>query len=175
MTYLGSSREGRSEDQVDTLRQAVIDAADTMRANADRHAYGRSLDRLYYWGINGVLARTNMALELAARLTGDDGYRIAAGYQLDHLLGRNYYSRSFVTGIGHNPPLAPHHRPSIGDGVPAPWPGLLIGGPSEGQNPLAATTWKDEAGDYRTNEVAINWNAALVYALAQFLPGPAAE
>jgi endoglucanase len=59
--------------------------------------------------------------------------------------------------------------------VPAPWPGLLIGGPSEGQNPLAATTWKDEAGDYRTNEVAINWNAALVYALAQFLPGPAAE
>jgi endoglucanase len=170
MAYLASSREGRAEERVEALTQAVITAADFMRDNADRHAYGRSLDRLYYWGINGVIARTNMAFEVAARLTGDDSYRVAAGYQLDHLFGRNYYNRSFVTGIGHNPPASPHHRPSVGDGVPAPWPGLLIGGPSEGQNPLAATTWKDEAGDYRTNEVAINWNAALVYGLAQFLP-----
>ena len=30
--------------------------------------------------------------------------------------------------------------------------------------------WHDEQGDYRTNEIAINWNAGLVYALAAFLP-----
>jgi hypothetical protein len=35
---------------------------------------------------------------------------------------------------------------------------------------LAATSWVDESGNYTTNEVAINWSGALVYALAAFLP-----
>jgi endoglucanase len=173
-TYLGSTREGRSTERVDALTDSLISTADSMRDASERHAHGRSLDRLYYWGINGVLARTAITFEVAARTTGDDTYRVASAYQLDHLFGRNYYARSFVTGLGQEPPQSPHHRPSIGDGVSAPWPGLLIGGPSNRTTPLIATTWKDESGDYESNEVAINWNAALVYLLAQFLP-PAAE
>jgi endoglucanase len=35
-----------------------------------------------------------------------------------------------------------------------------------------ATDWKDEQRDARTNEIAINWNAALVYALAACLQNP---
>jgi endoglucanase len=31
------------------------------------------------------------------------------------------------------------------------------------------TDWKDEQEDYRTNEIAINWNGALIYALAAFV------
>lgn len=170
VTYLGSTREGRSEELVESLSSKLISQADGMVDAADRHAYGRNLDRLYYWGINGVIARTLISLEVAYRMTDDEKYRIAGGYQLDHLFGRNYYNRSFVTGIGLNPPAAPHHRPSIGDSVIPPWPGLLIGGPSDRNTPLIATTWNDEAGDYESNEVAINWNAALVYALAAFLP-----
>ena len=101
-------------------------------------------------------------------------YRGASGYQLDHLFGRNFYGRSFVTGVGHEPPQSPHHRPSIADGIGPPWPGLLIGGPS-GQSQdgmpvaLAATSWKDDSNNYTTNEVAINWSAALAYALAAAL------
>jgi endoglucanase len=170
ITYLGSSRGERSEETIEALRTALVTQADSMVDAAERHPYGRDLDRLYYWGINGVIARTLISLEVVSRMTGDPKYRIAGGYQLDHLFGRNYYNRSFVTGIGQNPPASPHHRPSVGDGVPAPWPGLLIGGPSDRSSPLIATTWKDESGDYESNEVAINWNAALVYALAAFLP-----
>jgi endoglucanase len=48
--------------------------------------------------------------------------------------------------------------------VADPWPGYLVGGP----HPKAGD-WHDEQADYRTNEIAINWNAALVYALAAFL------
>jgi endoglucanase len=102
-------------------------------------------------------------------------YRGAAAQQLDHLFGRNYYGRSFVTGVGHEPPKSPHHRPSVADNNIAPWPGLLIGGPS-GQSQdgstigLPATSWQDQSGNYVTNEVAINWSGALVYALAAFLP-----
>jgi hypothetical protein len=29
---------------------------------------------------------------------------------------------------------------------------------------------RTRVGDFKTNEIAINWNAALVYALAAFLP-----
>ncbi len=33
-----------------------------------------------------------------------------------------------------------------------------------------ATDWVDDAENYRVNEIAINWNAPLIYALAWFLP-----
>jgi endoglucanase len=57
--------------------------------------------------------------------------------------------------------LHPHHRPSGADKVEAPWPGLLVGGGwPDGKS------WKDVEGDYRQNETAINWSAAMVYLLA---------
>ena len=50
----------------------------------------------------------------------------------------------------------------MGLDTPTPaWPGYLVSGP----NPKA-TDWKDDQRDARLNEVAINWNAALIYALA---------
>jgi MYXO-CTERM domain-containing protein len=68
-----------------------------------------------------------------------------------------------VTGVGLEPPLTPHHRPSAADGVKDPFPGLLVGGGSKVAN------WVDEQANYEVNEVAINWNASLVYALGVFL------
>ena len=47
----------------------------------------------------------------------------------------------------------------------------MIPGPATwwgGANPQAAN-WQDLQADYRTNEIAINWNGALIYALAAFL------
>jgi endoglucanase len=94
-------------------------------------------------------------------------YQDAIALQLDHVFGRNYYDRSFVTGIGQFPPAKPHHRPSIADSVAQAWPGLLVGGPQ----PMA-TDWVDAVGDGSLNEVAVNWNAPLVYALAALTPPP---
>ena len=42
--------------------------------------------------------------------------------------------------------------------------GYLVGGPWPGPK-----DWFDVQDDYRTNEVAINWNGALIYALAAFV------
>ena len=72
--------------------------------------------------------------------------------------------------------MHPHHRPSEGDAVLAPWPGLLVGGPNPNNEPDKSAHeglpkglfWFDDAGSYNTNEIAINWNAALAYALAGF-------
>lgn len=168
-SYLLSKREGKNPAIVEQFTTELIKSADALAQGAEMHAYGRSLGGMYYWGINGVLARTTMNLRVAEQLTGDAKYLDAAVAQIDHLFGRNYYGRSQVTGLGAAPPNQPHHRPSVANG--RPWPGLLVGGPNaDPTTPNPATTWKDSAQDYETNEVAINWNAALAYALAGFLP-----
>jgi endoglucanase len=178
-TYLASEREGRDAARLETITTQLLAQANVMAETAEKHAYGRSVGATYYWGINGIVARSVMNFVVAERMTDDEEqktrFRAASSAQLDHLLGRNFYGRSFVTGVGHDPPRSPHHRPSVADGNAAPWPGLLIGGPSgQSQNGMSvglpATSWLDEASNYTTNEVAINWSGALVYALAAFLP-----
>ena len=62
--------------------------------------------------------------------------------------------------------MHPHDRRCGADGIEQPWPGYVIGGGH------SATGWRDEQEDYRTNEIAINWQAGLVYALAGFVGGP---
>jgi len=66
--------------------------------------------------------------------------------------------------VGVMPPRYPHDRRSGADGITDPWPGYLVGGgwPS-------ATSWVDIEDSYQTNEIAINWNAALIYAAAGFV------
>ncbi len=162
-TYLLSSREGKNPDLSKKLQDALLRNADDMVKTGREHGYGRPLGTLYYWGCNGTVARQCMNLMVANRLSPNPDYVNTALAALDHLFGRNYYCRSFVTGLGLNPPLNPHDRRSGGDTIREPWPGYLIGGGHTGTN------WKDEQEDYRTNEIAINWNGALVYALAAFV------
>ena len=177
-TYLLSEREGRTPEVVEALRADLLEVADELEGAASEHGYGRSLPTMYYWGSNGVLLRTGMTLEVAYRLTGEERYRSAELAQLDFILGRNYFARSFVTRVGHQPPVSPHHRPSLADQAGAPWPGLLIGGPNDQDRmyEFDGRAWVDSSNNYTTNEVAINWNAALIYALAAWPSGaPAAE
>jgi endoglucanase len=170
-TYLNSKREGRSADLVAALTAKVVASADTLTAKADASAFGRAISG-YYWGSNGGVARASLNLATAAQLnpTSADKYRDTIAKQLDHLLGRNYYDRSQVTMVGYNPPRNIHHRPSISDKSFNPYPGLLVGGTGGKDN--KATTWVDEIGDGSSNEVAVNWNAPLVYAAAALTPAP---
>ena len=169
LTYLFSEREGRDAKLVQRVRKNLIAAADEIVAASKAHGYARPLGQKYYWGCNGTVARQAVVLQAAYRLTGDEAYRTATLDGLNHLLGRNHFGRSFMTGVGERPPLHPHDRQSEGDAVEAPWPGYLVGG----ANPKA-TDWTDRMEDYRTNEIAINWNGALIYALASQLE-PAAK
>ncbi len=163
--YLASQREGRDAKLVERVQASLVTAADEIVATSREHAYARPLGSRYYWGCNGTVARQTMTLEAASRLTGNAAYRTAALDALNHLFGRNPYGRSYVTGLGHLPPLHPHDRRSAADDVADPWPGYLVGG----ANPRAGS-WRDEEEDFRTNEIAINWNGALIYALAAQLP-----
>lgn len=165
LTYLFSEREGRAPSLVAELRKNLLAVADTLVAKAAAHGYARPLGARYYWGGNGGVARQTLVLQAAHRLSPKPAYRDTALDAVHHLFGRNVHGRSYVTGLGFEPPLHPHDRRSGGDAVDAPWPGYLVGGP----NP-AARDWHDVQPDARTNEIAINWNAALIYALAGFAP-----
>ncbi len=165
LTYLFSERKGRNAELVERVRKNLIAAADKIAAASKAHGYARPLGEKYYWGCNGTVARQAVVLQAAYQLTGDQAYSHAILDGLNHLFGRNHFGRSFVTGLGERPPLHPHDRQSEGDAVAAPWPGYLVGG----ANPRA-TDWTDRMEDYRTNEIAINWNGALIYALASQLP-----
>ncbi|HYD53542.1 MAG TPA: glycoside hydrolase family 9 protein [Gemmatimonadaceae bacterium] len=128
-------------------------------------------DSDFVWGSNAVAADQGIALLQAYRITRDTAYLHGALAQLDYLLGRNATGYSFVTGIGAKPPRLPHHRPSAGDTVAAPVPGLLVGGPNPRQqdrcpgypSTLPARSYVDATCSYAANEIAINWNAPLAY------------
>jgi len=167
LTYVLSARDGRDPALVAELRRSLREVADEIVATARAHGYARPLGSLYSWGGNGCVARQTLLLHAADRLAPHPAYRETALDAANHLLGRNVDGRSYVTGLGHEPPQRPHDRRS-GDRAPA-WPGYLVGGPNPG-----ARDWRDEMRDYRTNEIAINWNAALIYAFASLVDAPAA-
>jgi len=164
-TYVLSEREGKNAELLETVRSDVIAAADAIVNNTKRDVYGRPLRR-YYWGCNGTIGRQVLNLQVANKISPKQQYLEAALDAVGHLFGRNYYGRSYVTGLGHNPPMLPHDRRSGADDVKDPWPGYVVGGGHPG-----ATNWQDIQDDYRTNEIAINWQAGLVYALAGFTSG----
>lgn len=162
VTYGLSEREGRDPVLLDEVQGQLLSGAETIATYAHEDAYGRGFGS-YYWGTNGVVARLAFGLVAAHKLRPDTYLLDAITAQIDHLLGRNGHARSFVSRLGGDPVHSPHHRPSEADSYTKPWPGLLVGGPHGGDVP--AMNWEDEYENYEHNEIAINWNTALVYAL----------
>lgn len=95
-------------------------------------------------------------------------YRDFCASQVDYALGST--GRSFVVGFGENPPEHPHHRTAQGswaDNMNEPayhrhtLYGALVGGPD------ASDGYTDSVSDYNKNEVADDYNAGFVGALAK--------
>lgn len=180
-TYALSRRGDEKAEVVAKIKRDALAAADGVVARMNDSGYRVPLTKeQYIWGSNGVVANYGMMLRLADRFEHKPAYADAAQDCLHYLLGRNHFNTSFVTHVGHKFAMHPHHRPSAADGIEAPWPGLLVGGPNSHQgrrgedkpnktNPVA-TVWFDDEKDYVTNENAINWNAPLVFILAEALP-----
>lgn len=131
----------------------------------------------FVWGSNAVALNQAIMLLQAYRMDGRRDDLRAAQSALDYVLGRNPTGYSFVTGHGTLTPRHPHHRPSQADGIDAPVPGLLVGGAQPGQedkkncgdaypSDLPAKSYLDRVCSYASNEIAINWNAPLVYVSA---------
>ncbi|MEO5682954.1 MAG: glycoside hydrolase family 9 protein [Chitinophagaceae bacterium] len=140
-----------------------------VKQNAFQTVMGRS-KRDFNWGSNSNAANQGIALINAYLISRDKKYVDGALTNLDYILGRNATGYSFLTGTGTRSTMHPHHRPSVADGIAAPVPGLLAGGPNPGKQDKCVyafsepeTTYADLDCSYASNEIAINWNAPLVY------------
>ena len=180
-TYALCKQPETNVDAVATIKRDALAAADAIVKRIGQSGYRVALNSdQYIWGSNSVVANYAMVLRLANHLQPKQEYVDAAQDQLHYLLGRNGFNGSFVTHLGAKWPMHPHHRPSAADGVDEPWPGLMVGGPNSHQgrdkhgdaakNLPVAKVWFDDQNDYVTNEIAINWNAPLVFILAEALP-----
>ena len=174
-TYALAARKGNDAVKA-SIRQATLAAAQPLLAQARSNGYGNTMVASdYIWGSNSVAGNQSLLLLVAHQFQPDAETVGAALNNLHYLLGRNCFGVSWVTQVGVRPFLHPHHRPSASDGIAAPWPGLLSGGPNRRPGDAAARTvppgppmrmWLDNEQAYSMNEIAINWNAPLVFLLA---------
>jgi endoglucanase len=138
----------------------------------------------YGWGSNGF-DLNNAVIMIAGYLSsGNHDFYVAALQQLNYVLGCNRLNMTFVTGVGSASPMHIHHRPSGSDGIVNPVPGLMSGGPDShledavlaarfNNTTPPAACYADDQGSYASNEIAINWNAPLVFVSGFFNESPA--
>ena len=164
------------------ISEQLKTTADAWIAQTQESGYGVPLFGAdFRWGSNGFAANKAMALFDINRISPNPDYIKSAHALIDYLFGRNPNNVSYLTGYGERAVKAPHHRISAADKIEAPVPGMLVGGPHNGYQDQAecerynapydpsipAKAYKDHWCSYATNEIAINWNAGLVYILAE--------
>ncbi|MFT3702565.1 MAG: glycoside hydrolase family 9 protein [Agriterribacter sp.] len=158
---------------ITALRNRILQFSDSLIANGGNKAFqtimGQS-NKDFIWGSNAVAMNQSILLINSYLLSGKNKYLHYALSNLDYVLGRNATGYCFVTGIGHKSPMHIHHRPSQADGIAEPVPGLMAGGPNPGMQDKCyypftetETAYTDNNCAYACNEIAINWNAPLVY------------
>lgn len=155
------------------MKNKLLQIADNylnhVSASAFKTVMGQTV-RDFSWGGNSDAANQGILLIRAYLISGGQKYVNGALSNLDYLLGRNATGYCFVTGAGSHPPMHPHHRPSVADGITEPVPGLLVGGPNPAMQDHCRyeftepeTAYSDTDCAYASNEIAINWNAPMVY------------
>ncbi len=168
-----NSRLTQSEKK--SIQKSIVTLADRLSDRIRTIPYRVPLDR-FAWGSNSDILDEGIVMALAFKYTGDLKYLDSLVETVDYVFGKNATGYSFVTGFGSRTPMHPHHRPSEADKIPAPIPGFVVGGPNSAREDssggvvyaslLPAKSYTDQLGSYASNEIAINWNAPLVYVLA---------
>ncbi|MFZ5987066.1 MAG: glycoside hydrolase family 9 protein [Bacillota bacterium] len=133
----------------------------------------KGLAWLSSWGSLRYASTTAFLASIYADWEGCDSsksviYKDFAKKQIDYALGST--GRSFLVGFGVNPPKRPHHRTAHSswyDSMQVPdyhrhtLYGALVGGPGNTDD------YRDEISNYVNNEVACDYNAGFIGALAK--------
>lgn len=126
------------------------------------------------WGVLRYASAASLLALQYYKQTGDEKYKNFAQSQIDYALGKNPANMSYLIGYGSNYPKHPHHRAANGytyangdNTKPAKYTltGALVGGPDSGD------AYKDDVNQYQYTEVAIDYNAAFVGAVAGLMAG----
>ncbi|MGX1135269.1 endoglucanase [Streptomyces glaucescens] len=161
----------------DKVRQSVVKGADRYLSTLKAHPYGLPYapdDNRYDWGSTHQVLNNAVVMATAYDITGSAKYRDGAVQTMDYVLGRNALNISYVTGYGDVSAQNQHSRwyaRQLDPNLPNPPAGSLSGGPNSSiQDPLAQSKLQgcvgqfcyiDDIQSWSTNEITINWNAAL--------------
>ncbi|MEO1652277.1 MAG: glycoside hydrolase family 9 protein [Bacteroidota bacterium] len=177
MHYLGAFALLNSDKEVSLIgeiKEQILATADSLLDVNHKNDYFQPISD-FQWGSNSDVMNSALIIAQAYRLTSDKKYLQAVREICDYIFGKNATGYSFLTGFGHQQAKFIHHRPSEGDEIPEPVPGLLIGGPNSRREDAQEVnypedvapmkSWVDEVPSYASNEICLNWNAPLVYVL----------
>jgi hypothetical protein len=102
------------------------------------------------------------------KASGTSDFKNWSTNQMNYILGNNPQNKCFVVGYSSNSAKYPHHRAasnSTDAGITSAnhhiLLGALVGGPTDSNG-----TYSDNQADYQCNEVALDYNAGLVFAAA---------
>jgi endoglucanase len=180
ITYLTSIQNLTSASIKTQIKNSLINYCNGLVNRTASNGFGVAINPgEYSWGSNSDVLNKAVLLILAFEQTKNSNYYEAALMQLNYISGCNAHNISFITGVGTKSVLHPHHRPSWADTNIDPVPGLLAGGPDQflDDNVLQsnfdtstppALCYIDNVESYASNEIAINWNAPLVFVLGYF-------
>lgn len=180
LTYLTADFQGKDSSLANTLKSSLRTFCQTQIARRNASAFPVTLvPGEFVWGSNSVALNNAVLLIIGSEILGNNEYRDVALEQLHYVLGLNPCGLSYLTGAGTRRPYFPHHRPSASDNIVEPVPGLLAGGPNQYlSDPVLAAKFSastppalcyvDDQGSYASNEIAINWNAPLVFVAGYF-------
>ncbi len=182
LTYLFDVNNARDANILQSLQTSLQSRSQDLLNLRNQSSFHVAIEPgEYVWGSNSVVLNRAMILIFGFKVTSDSSLYHAAMDQLHYILGDNIHDMTFVTGVGNRSPLHIHHRQSAADGIASPVPGLMSGGPNEylsdpvlqshftGDTP-AAKCYIDDVNSYASNEIAINWNAPLVFVAGYFSP-----
>ncbi|MBV7519673.1 glycoside hydrolase family 9 protein [Ensifer sp. ENS12] len=175
---------GLPDDERELIRNAVLAAARHFLSVQQTEPFGlvyRPEGRRYDWGSNQLMLQNIIVLSAAFDLSGEKSFLDGAREGMDYILGRNAMALSYVTGYGTRAPKNQHSRwyaHQRDPQLPNPPVGSLAGGPNSTfvddvarqhlKGCAPQTCYADDIEAYGSNEIAINWNAPLVY-VASFL------
>jgi endoglucanase len=170
---------GLGEAAIAEQRAQIVAAGDRFLGIIAKRGYRVPMpsDSTYVWGSNSGVMNAAIVLGAAYYLTKDAKYAGGVVDCMDYILGRNPMVMSYVAGYGTYAMHNPHHRvwAHMKDArLPEAPPGAVSGGPNSAlQDPYIRklgmngcppqTCYVDNTDSYSTNEVAINWNAALAW------------
>ncbi len=176
-----------SSEKTNTIREAIVNDIvyyTGLVVNAiNTTGYGIALRPSdYYWGSNQLVGSYGVDLIRTYLLHPDTTYLEAALSHLSYLLGNNPLNLCYVTGHGTNSTKDPLQVPSIYDGIAAPVPGFLAGGPNQysdaydillnnyisANHPAPAKCYLDNHASYSSNEVCVTYTAPALFMAGYF-------
>jgi len=184
LTYLSVEFSGKDSAIVRALKSSLQSFCQTQVTRRNASGFPVTLvPGEFVWGSNSDALNNAILLIVGSEVFGNTEYRDVALEQLHYVLGVNPNATSYLTGAGTKRPFFPHHRPSAADNIFEPVPGLLVGGPNQYlSDPVLAAKFSsstppalcyvDDQGSYASNEIAINWNAPMVFVAGYFAYAP---